>query len=243
MSVEKAISPEERIRRAEELYARRKNINSSYARVNVGESRPKTPIKKMIIQICICAVIYTSFYIIKNGEFIFTGQFVDQIKNVLEYDISFQNFTDKVLSYVNKINTEKAEIPEENKESEEEKNNKEEVKLTEGITEGANDTQAETLGIIDENTYIEEASSISQMQVDADYIKQNVSFIKPLSGNISSRFGVRHPTVSTVPTYHTGIDIAEKTGTKIIAAMEGEVTLVSTKGDYRQPYKNNQWRN
>ena len=233
MNVEKAMSPEERIRRAEEVYARRKNINSSYARVNIGESRPKTPIKKMIKQICICAAIYTSFYMIKNGEFIFTGQFVDQINNVLGYDISFQRLTDTVLSYINKTNAENTQIPEENKIQQE---TKEEVNSEDGVNQNSNEIQAEILGITEENTYIEDASSISQMQIDADYIKQNISFVKPLSGTISSRFGVRHPTVSTVPTYHTGIDIASNVGTKIIAAMEGEVTLISTKGDYRKPY-------
>lgn len=229
MSVEKAISPEERIRRAEEVYARRRNNNSSYTRVNVGERKAKSPIKKMIIQICICAIFYTGFYFVKNGDYVFSGQFVDQIKSILEYDISFQNFTDIVLKYINQKNMENTEIPEENKENE----NGEEVNLNEGITETSNEVQADTLGVVEEISYSEDASSISQMQIDSEYIKQNISFIKPLSGTITSRFGIRHPTSATVPTYHTGIDISGNVGTKIIAAMEGEVTLVSTKGDYR----------
>ena len=235
MSVEKAISPEKRIRRAEEIYARRRNVNSSYTRVNVGEGKAKSPIRKMLIQICICVIVYTGFYFVKSGNDVLLGQFIEQVKSILEYDISFQSFTDKVLSYINKSNEENAEIPEENKERE----SSEEVDLNEGITETSDEVQADTLGVVEEVTYSEDASSISQMQVDSEYIKQNISFLKPLSGTITSRFGIRHPTSATVPTYHTGIDISGNVGTKIIAAMEGEVTLVSTKGDYRESYKNN----
>ena len=79
---------------------------------------------------------------------------------------------------------------------------------------------------------IEESSSLSQMEIDAQYIKANCSIIKPLEGEITSRFGMRNPTVPTVPKYHTGIDIARVVGTVIISAIEGDVELVSSHGDY-----------
>ena len=63
-------------------------------------------------------------------------------------------------------------------------------------------------------------------------IKTNYSLIKPLTGTITSRFGIRNPTTPTVPKYHTGIDIAANTGTKFIAAMSGTVVQVSGEGDY-----------
>lgn len=63
--------------------------------------------------------------------------------------------------------------------------------------------------------------------------------VKPLEGEITSRYGLRNPTVPTVPKYHTGIDIAEVTGTVILAAMEGDVELVSSEGDLRKSCKNN----
>lgn len=80
------------------------------------------------------------------------------------------------------------------------------------------------------------------MQVDAEYIKQNCSIIKPLEGEITSRYGIRNPTVQTVPKYHTGIDIARTIGTVIVSAMEGTVELVSSQGDLRKSRKNNKWR-
>ena len=84
--------------------------------------------------------------------------------------------------------------------------------------------------MVEETT--KEESSLSQMELDANYIKETLSFIKPLSGVITSRFGNRNPTTETVPKYHTGIDIAADTGTVIVAATEGIVSVVSSEGDY-----------
>lgn len=231
--MERTISAEERIRRAEEIYARRKNLSqdtsSAYARVNVGEKRRLTPVRKMIIQICVCAIIYAGFYVVKSENYMFSGELINRIKSVLEYDISFQNLSNNVINYINQIQNPNAEIPEENK------LDNTDNKLEEGLTEGVSteSVQTETLGVTEENPeYTVETSSISQEEIDANYIKENVSIIKPLSGTITSRFGSRNPTVSTVPKYHTGIDIAANTGTKIIAAMEGKVVQVSSQGDY-----------
>lgn len=234
--MERVVSAEERIRRAEEIYARRKSANMGtsipYARVNVGEKRKARSIRKMLIQILVCIVIYVGFYAVKNGESVFSGEFTDNIKNILEYDISLQSISDNIVNYINQVQNKDANIPKENREIQEEVGKPESYE--EGLTEGVSESlETDTLGVTEEILYTEETSSISQMEMDAEYIKQNYSFIKPLNGTITSRFGNRNPTVETVPKYHTGIDIAANTGTKIIAAMEGEVTLVSSTGDYR----------
>ena len=70
------------------------------------------------------------------------------------------------------------------------------------------------------------------MEQDANHIKNTISFIKPVNGKISSVFGLRNPTTSTVPKDHKGTDIATETGSKIVSATDGKVVLVSTTGDY-----------
>ena len=80
------------------------------------------------------------------------------------------------------------------------------------------------------------------MEQDAEYIRSNFSLIKPVTGTITSRFGLRNPTTATVPKYHTGIDIAVNEGTVFVASMEGIVEQVSSQGDYRKSCKNNQRR-
>ena len=58
-----------------------------------------------------------------------------------------------------------------------------------------------------------------------------ISLIRPISGTISSRFGVRsNIRVSS----HTGLDIAASSGTPISAAASGTVTFSGYKGSYRK---------
>lgn len=56
-----------------------------------------------------------------------------------------------------------------------------------------------------------------------------VSLVRPVSGVISSRFGVRSSVRSSA---HTGLDIATSTGTPISAAASGTVTFSGWKGSY-----------
>ena len=68
-------------------------------------------------------------------------------------------------------------------------------------------------------------------------IKKTASFIKPVQGTITSKYGLRDPSTTTVPKNHTGTDIAANTGTKIISATDGEVVLSSEEGDYGKHLK------
>lgn len=79
----------------------------------------------------------------------------------------------------------------------------------------------------------EQTSELTQMEQDAIDIKNTISFINPIQGTITSKFGWRSPTTSTVPKYHTGLDIANASGTKIHSATDGDVVLASSTGDYR----------
>ena len=79
--MERAISQEERIRRAEEIYSRRKSQNSrreEYATLNVGEKREYGLFKRMTIQIIACLMIYSAFYGIQNSKDIFSEQIINK---------------------------------------------------------------------------------------------------------------------------------------------------------------------
>ena len=233
--MERAISQEERIRRAEEIYSRRKSQNSrreEYATLNVGEKREYGLFKRMAIQIIACLMIYSAFYGIQNSKDIFSEQIINKAKEIMAYDVDIEQLRDKVLENVNKLKNIGVIIPVENQEvvKKDENTNTEEINLQ---TQTLLEQGAKTLMEQQDTLYKEEASSVSQIQEDADYIKQNYSFIKPIEGGtISSRFGTRNPTTPTVPKYHTGIDIATDTGTIIVSAMDGKVTQVSSVGDY-----------
>ena len=63
--MERILTPDEKIRRAEEIYYRRRmqDRTRNSARVNVAETKTNSGLlKKMILQIAICILIYTIFY-------------------------------------------------------------------------------------------------------------------------------------------------------------------------------------
>lgn len=65
--------------------------------------------------------------------------------------------------------------------------------------------------------------------ISSTKVRLGVSLIKPVSGIISSRFGVRSSIRSSA---HTGLDIATSAGTPISAAASGTVTFSGWKGSY-----------
>ena len=218
--VDKAANYEERIRRAEEIYNRRRNNirTNDYATLNISGKKDIKLFKRMFIQIIICLAIYFGVYIIQNNNYIFSESFISKTKEILSYDINVSNLTEGVLQYINNIKDVQSMIPEQYRE-------KDEIKIDSTLNNQA-------LMLIEEPLYTNEASSLSQVEEDAKFIKENYSLIKPVEGVVSSGFGSRNPTTPTVPKYHTGIDIANVIGTKIIAAMEGEVNQVSSVGAY-----------
>ena len=88
--MERIISVEEKVRRAEEIYARRKNNYIPKERIeNTVRGKEKKNfklLKKIIIQILICALIYCIFYLIKNTNYLFSETTLNKIDEVLSYD-------------------------------------------------------------------------------------------------------------------------------------------------------------
>lgn len=241
--MERVLSPDEKIRRAEEVYLRRsQNTNNirRVATVNVDSKKKNNYIRKLCIQCIICIAIYSGFYAIKNREDILPKNITDKINEILQYDIDIQALQGKINRYIVEVNEkvtnnrpEEIIPPEENlpEETLSATDNKEQNETEEENKSEEQEIETEKQ---DEPVVVEEASSIDKMKEDAEYIKANYSLIKPLEGQITSRFGLRE---NVNPKYHTGIDIAENQGTVIVAAMEGTVELVSGEGNYGNHFK------
>lgn len=230
--MERVINQDERIRRAEELYAKRQTQieNKRNIAVNVEQGKQNKTSKKLIKQFIICLIIYGAFYGVKSTPNLVSEETMYKISDVLEYDINIQELYKKFSSYI-KEKKEPSNLNE-NEELIEETLSATDILDDNETLENNENVEAEKYEETEETNVTEECSSISQMEVDAEFIKANYSLIKPLEGEITSRYGIRNPTVATVPKYHTGIDIARVTGTVIVSAMEGTVELVSSKGDY-----------
>ena len=246
--MERTMSVEDKIRKAEEIYYRRREKEMpTRERVTIPNSERKDLklFGKMIKQIIVCITIYALFYIIVNNNYVFSEDFTNKTKEILSKDINFKQLYSIVITKYNEIIKQDINIlNEEQKTNEEQPPVEEQIQSNEEniggaeeiLTEQNNETTINESEIETEEHIVGEVQ-LTQMEQDANYIKSTVSFIKPVTGTISSKFGPRNPTTATVPKNHTGTDIATNSGTKIVSATNGTVILSSTKGDYGKHLK------
>ena len=222
--MERTMSVEEKIRRAEQIYERRKQgSDKQIATVSVNnEKKDIRLLKKMIVQILICLVIY----FINNSEYVFSKDFINKINEILSYDVNFMDLYNTIKDQYNKIivNNNEQEQPEQTKEQEE--------NTTQDGIGGAVEDLQNTSDVKEETT-----KELSQSEQDIINVKNTTTFIKPIEGIISSKYGQRDTATGRVPKNHTGTDIAANLGTKIKSASDGEVVLASEEGDYGKHLK------
>lgn len=250
--MERAMSVEERIRRAEERYERKKMIEDGYRFEKKEDKFQKEKekkdiklLKKMIIQIVICTCIYLIIYTIQNNKYVFSEDFINNIKSIISYEINFQELYNNCKNYIvniipkeeNQGNSQENDL---NSEENNETNNQ--VNANEQDNNQENNANNETINGIggaetSEISNEENKENLSQEEQDIENVKKTTSFIKPVEGVISSPYGIRETATGTVPKNHTGTDIAAVTGTKIKSATEGQVVLVSEQGDYGKHIK------
>lgn len=104
--MDRTISIEDRIRRAEEIYNRKRQDSDVRVRIRPSNVNKNEKIKfllfrKMILQISICIVIYLILYLIKNSNYIFSENVIKKTKEYLSYDINFNGIYNSITSYFN----------------------------------------------------------------------------------------------------------------------------------------------
>ena len=273
------VSVEERIKRAEERYYKTKDktyekVDENFVKVKKesNNKKKKRIYKKLITDICICLIIYGCFYQITANQSMFSDDFKNKTKEILNKDINFIQLFSVMKNNVNTFFTQLEQNSsnltnttennsnngtEDNQNgngTENNTNNENSTNVSENIQNnnenigGAIEPENNSEGIQqnidttvenpnDQTENGEETVELSQMEKDANFIKENISIIKPVNGTISSKYGLRNPTTPTVPKNHKGTDIAAVVGTKIISATDGKVVLKSTEGDYGKHLK------
>ena len=236
--MERVMSVEDKIRRAEEIYYKRREQEiPKYEHIKETRKEKKNVklLKKMIIQIIVCLIIYSVFYIIVNNNYIFSQDFTNKAKEILSQDINFTQIYTFISNKINEIVKQPEEKQEETSSQDNEskndiQNNNENIGGAQEIL--INQEQENNIVNVENREETPEIIEQTQMEKDAEYIKSTINFTKPVTGQISSIYGIRNPTTPTVPKNHTGTDIAAEIGTKIVSATDGKVILASSKGDY-----------
>ena len=259
--MERTISQEERIRRANEIYYRRNQNKTHFADANVRKQidvpaykkAKKSMTKKLVAQSVICIIIYFVAYYMQGSNMQSVVNFDDlkqKINSDANVDVLKENFfkaKDWVLTKLNGIVKETS--AEQNLQDGGNNQNVEGQNQDGGNNQDAKDQNQEQI-TNEENVAIQnveeqiaqepEEVPKTQEEIDIEAVKSK-SIIWPLNGVITSGFGAREGS-NIVSSNHKGLDIAGNTGDNIIAAMTGTVTLASLEGDYRTAFNNRKWR-
>lgn len=241
--MERTLSPEEKIKRAEEIYSRRKSgyTSRNIATVNVSNEKNYGLFKKMILQIAICLVIYFIFYLVQNSNYVFSQDIINRTREILSYDINIEEIFTNIMNGINSFSNELVQNDTSNTINTEENQGSNTVNTDVQNTIGGaklasitaeNITLAQSLNQEEQNSENnnEESKKLEEL-TDEEYIK-TFNLIKPIEGIVSSEFGIRNVDNPIVSKDHKGIDIAANTGTQIKAAIDGTVTISSTTGSY-----------
>lgn len=242
--MERTLSVDEKIKRAEQIYERRRMQNTRpVAKVSVNEEKKDMKLlKKMFIQLLISVLIYFCIYTIQNKEYVFSEDFLNKANEILSYDTNFIELYERAKNSIYVF----LPLENNNEQTNEETNNQEEqsgentsenaIGGAEPVVENEQIQEAENSELVEESK--EEPKELTPEEQEIETIKNTTTFIKPLEGGtISSGFGQRETTNPKVPKNHTGTDIAANLGTKIKSSTDGEVVLVSEQGDYGKHIK------
>ena len=238
--MERVMTVEERIRRAEEIYERRKRnegltvVHNEKSQKEKNDKKDVKLLKKMIIQLIVCICIYFVIYTIQNNQYIFSEDFINKVNEIISYDIDFPKVYEDAKNYLMELFS--SQRKNENQEQNNETNEIQSNETANGIG-GAVEENGEIVGEKTPEQEIAEEQNLSQEEQDILNVKNTTSFIKPVEGTISSTYGYRETATGNVPKNHTGTDIAAILGTKIKSATDGQVVLVSEEGDYGKHIK------
>lgn len=100
--------------------------------------------------------------------------------------------------------------------------------ITDKENEGIGASIIETEESLEKEKVIEVVSAISSEDNELKYIRENnITFVMPTNGTITSEFGAREVIFTDIDPFHTGLDIANNKGTDIVSSTDGVVTKVA----------------
>lgn len=194
--MERILNNDDKIRKAEEIYYRRK-VGNPNIRLSKSDNEKKSYfVSKVLFEVLLIANLSIIIMAIQNKDYIFTENFLKDVEN---YNF---NLTRTVKDFIGtQLEESTVEDTEVNNTTEEQVT---EIEIQEDLV--PNNEEA--------------TSSLNQMELYIEEMKNLVSIQSPiLEGTITSRFGTRESSNKNVEGYHTGIDIGANSGTSIYSAI------------------------
>ena len=187
-----------------------------YREVETTDTNDYKVIKKFIVQTLAAIFLFIGFNLAKQSQIEFIRYGAEQFIAYTKLDIPMEDYMNQinpVIEYI-KMNILKEEITQE-------------PVIDQTNQEATTETTQQT--IVAEPTKTEEVKvELTQMQKDANAIKNFTSIVRPVNGIATSRFGNRTSPIDGDADKHTGVDLRAAIGTPIKSAISGTVVEYET---------------
>lgn len=173
-------------------------------------------IKKFIIQTLMAIFLFIGINLAKQSTIEFVKYGAEQFIAYTKLDIPMEEYMNQInpaIEYI-KLNILKEEVTQE-------------PVVEQIIQEDTNETVLQN--VVTEQVKAEEVKvELTQMQKDANAIKNFTSIVRPINAIATSRFGSRTSPIDGEPDKHTGVDLRAAIGTPIKSAISGTVVEYET---------------
>lgn len=193
--MERTLTQDERIRRAEEIYAKRQNLRERTKRATLSvssEPRNFKLFKRMILQIIICVLIYFIFYLVNTTNYSFSEGTLGKIKELLSQDIDFTSMYNNTVNWLENYMSSLTQT-EENTENQgnnviEEQGEMQNIIEEQGQIENGEENKIENVAVIEDTNETTGQTEIQDTELsETDRIKKQYSFIQPITRNSNFR--------------------------------------------------------
>lgn len=187
--MERTFSQDDRIRRAEEIYARRQRLNKRVIREpKIGEEQKNFKLlKRVFLQMIICVIIYYIFYLINTTNYSFSESTLNKTKDLISHDYDFYSVYSSVVESINNFlySDEKTE-----EKTDESTDNNEEIK-NENITQNTEanapevleDKKEENIAEINNDESLTQTEVVKTEESENERIKNKYAFALPVTRN------------------------------------------------------------
>lgn len=191
--MERIFSQDERIKRAEEIYARRQNLRERTKRATLNVSNTNKNfklLKRIVLQIVICLLIYLIFYLVNTTNYSFSKEALGKTEELISSDADFKSIYQNIVNWMNEyISSLDMQAGEENKIQENQVVNSNEennvieppAEEAEGEQEAKAETQGEDMAFHEDEQETTGQTEIKDVNLsETDRIKQEKEFTIPL---------------------------------------------------------------
>lgn len=185
LNMERVLDQDERIRRAEEIYAKRRNLRERRARATVTVAEPKNfkLFKKLILQIAICILIYFILHLINTTNYSFSKDTLSKTEELISHDFDFYSIYSNAVEVINNYLYSDGIIPGNNETNGDGEETEDQNQIPANVEQNENSENIGTDGEQSEEEGVNQSEVSYTEGSETERVKNTYSFVSPVVRN------------------------------------------------------------